>query len=472
MVFSSHEFIFTFLPTEQGGWFGGAIAPPDSERAHGSLTLIRRLHSETPVPPPVRRFLVILIITAMRASVMGSKFALAIFIAHYLDLSSLGWYALAAGAIAIVPQVVGIGMNHILMRAAVTASAAELTNSLRHYWGFVTSVYVVLLTLAVLLTIVFGTSSLWILIVAVMLFEHIGNDVFYLFSNIQHHLSANANAFLRGAAWILVYIPLAIWEPNLRTLSHLFGFWLAGGMLSFVLFVGMSWSWPWRAAAFSLPFRPSVVRATIRKSFLFYVSDLSFIASQYIDRYLVTLFLGIKIAGVYFLFWTVANAGTTFLALVLQQSQRPRLINAYSVGGLSAHRQLAWRFMQTTVFATAALNLAIGFAFQTLSPWLGQPSLAAHWSAFWLIVAGMAFRYLADFGAMGLFTAHRDRLTTLTSVVSVCVLVIAQTLLLPLAGLHGAGGAILITSVGIALWRYRLLFGSSLANPEPQQVGA
>jgi hypothetical protein len=39
---------------------------------------------------------------------------------------------------------------------------------------------------------------------------------------------------------------------------------------------------------------------------------------------------------------------------------------------------------------------------------------------------------------MGLFTAHRDRLMTLTYVVSVCVLVIAQTLLLPLAELHGA----------------------------------
>jgi O-antigen/teichoic acid export membrane protein len=357
------------------------------------------------------------------------------------------------------------------MRAAVTSSAAELTNSLRHYWSFVTSVYVVLWTFAVLLTIVFGISALWILIIGVMFIEHIGNDVFYLFSNIQHHLSANANAFLRGAAWIIVYIPLAIWEPNLRTLSHLFGSWLAGGMLSFVLFACMSWSWPWRAA-FSHPFKLSVVTATIRKSFLFYVSDLSFIASQYIDRYLVTLFLGIKVAGIYFLFWTVANAATTFLALVLQQTQRPLLINAYRVGGLSAHCQLAWRFLQTTAFATAALSLAIGYAFQILLPWLGQPSLAAHWSAFWLIVAGMAFRYLADFGAMALFTAHSDRLTTLTNVVLVCVLVIAQTLLLPLAGLHGAGGAILITSVGIAIWRYWLLFGSSRANRESRQVEA
>jgi hypothetical protein len=69
----------------------------------------------------------------------------------------------------------------------------------------------------------------------------------------------------------------------------------------------------------------------------------------------------------------------------------------------------------------AALNLAIGFAFQNLSPWRGQTSLAAHWSASWLIVAGMAVRYLADFGGMGLFAALRDRLMTLTYVVSVCV---------------------------------------------------
>ena len=303
------------------------------------------------------------------------------------------------------------------------------------------------------------------------MFEHIGNDVFLLFSSIQQHLSANAVAFLRGTAWILVYIPLAIWEPNLRTLSYLFGFWLMGGFLSLVLFGCLSRSWPWRAA-FSLPFRTSVIKATIRKSALIYVSDLSFIASQYIDRYLVTLFLGIKVAGIYFLFWTVANAATTFLALVLQQRQRPLLINAYRVGGVSEHCQLAWRFMQTTAFATAALSITIGFAFQILSPLLDQASLAGHWSAFWLIVAGMAFRYLADFGGMGLFTAHRDRLTMLTNVVSVCVLVVAQTLLLPLAGLHGAGGAILITFVGIALWRYLLLFGFSLANPESRQVGA
>ena len=51
-------------------------------------------------------------VMAMRASVMGCKFGLALFIARYLDLSSLGLYGLAAGAIAAVPIVVNLGMNH------------------------------------------------------------------------------------------------------------------------------------------------------------------------------------------------------------------------------------------------------------------------------------------------------------------------------------------------------------------------
>ncbi|MDE5443886.1 polysaccharide biosynthesis protein [Bradyrhizobium sp. CSA207] len=427
--------------------------------------------SAAAVPASLNRLLVDLVVMAMRASVMGCKFGLALFIARYLDLSSLGLYGLAAGAIAAVPIVVNLGMNHLLMRDAVTAPAGEMIDSMRHYWSFVISAYMVLLTIAILVTIVLGTSALWVLIVAVILFEHVGNDIFYLLSSLQHHLSANAIGFIRGAAWILVYVPLAIWDPSFRALPCLFGFWLAGSVVSIGLFVFLSWSWPWRAS-FSRPFRPSVITGAIRKSLLMLVSDLGFVASQYIDRYLITLLLGLKVAGIYFLFWTVGSSATTFLALVLQQKQRPLLISAYRTGGSSAHCQLAWRFMQTTALATLALSTAVGFAFQILLPWLDQPALAAQWSAFWLIVAGLGVRYMADFGALSLFTAHRDRLTTVTNVASVCVSVIAQVSLLPFAGLHGAGAAILFTSLVIAFWRYRLLFGFSLANVDSGRVGA
>lgn len=133
------------------------------------------------LPGPPSRLLVDLMVMAMRASVMGCKFGLALFIARYLDLSSLGLYGLAAGAIAAVPIVVNLGMNHLLMRDAVTAATSEMIDSMRHYWGFVAFAYAVLLTITTLFTVLVGTSPLWILVVAVIMFEHVGNDIFISF---------------------------------------------------------------------------------------------------------------------------------------------------------------------------------------------------------------------------------------------------------------------------------------------------
>jgi len=79
---------------------------------------------------------------------------------------------------------------------------------------------------------------------------------------------------------------------------------------------------------------------------------------------------------------------------------------------------------------------------------------------------------MADFSTLVLFTAHLDHLTTFTNLTSVGVLVIAQLALLPFAGLHGAGAAILLTSLIMALWRYWLLFGFPISNAYSRRVGA
>jgi O-antigen/teichoic acid export membrane protein len=418
------------------------------------------------IPPLIGKILISsTAIVAMRASTIASKFGLAIFIGRFLDLSSLGLYGLAAGAVAIGPVVISMGMVHLIMREAVTLPVGQLTRNLRHYWCVATSVYALMLALAVLAIIGLGASELWPLVIVIMLFEHFGNDIFQLLSNLERPLLANTTVFLRGTAWILVYVPIAIWEPNFRSITVLFEFWLAGSASAFLLFVWASRSWPWKDA-FLRPFETAWIIRTARSAFILYISDLSFIASQYLDRYLVTLFLGLKVAGVYFLYWSAANAVSTFVSIAVLQIQRPRLIKAHHDGGTPVHRRLTASFMKTTTLATAVFSIVIGSAFHILLPFLKQPAVADYLGAFWLIMAGMALRNIADFGAMALFTAHRDRIMTLTNVAAVSLLTLAQALLLPVAGLYGAGAAILFTFSAMALWRYRLLFSTStVATP-------
>lgn len=421
------------------------------------LAAIRKLRHHA--PPTRAALLVSATIVPMRAAIIACKFGLAIFIGRYLDLASLGLYGLFAGAIAITPVVVSMGLVHVIMREAVTLPRNQLVNHLRHYWLFVVAVYGVLLVLTGLAVALLGASSLLILVLLIILFEHLGNDVFQLFTNLELPVIANVSVFLRGAAWILVYVPLAIFIPELRNMAALLSFWLAGSIASFLLFVWASRGWPWRAT-FAMPFHSAFIRLTIKRSFIIYLSDLAFIGSQFIDRYLVTLFLGLELTGVYFLYWSVANAVTTLVSITTLQVQRPRLIKAHHEGGATSHRDQTVTFLKITALATAAFIVAAGGAFLLILPILKQPAVGDHLGAFWLIMAGMAARNLADFGAMALFTARRDGIMTVTNVVAVVALVAAQSALLPLAGLRGAGAAILLTFSAIAIWRFVLVFGA------------
>jgi O-antigen/teichoic acid export membrane protein len=398
-----------------------------------------------------------LAVMTMRALIMICKFGMVLFIGRYLDLASLGLYGLITGAVAVGPVVMGLGAVHLLMRDAVTVSEVQLVTSLREYWSFVVSMYA-LAAIGAAAAVWLGASELWMIVVAIMLFEHLGNDVFQLFSNLQRPLAANVSAFLRGAAWVVAYVPIALWDPSLRSLSVLLSFWLVGSALAFMLFVAVTRSWPW-ATAFAGRYSPSHFVGTIRRSAIIYASDLSFVASQYLDRYLVSALLGLEAAGLYFLYWSAANAVNTFVSMVVLQRQRPLLIRAHHDGGTTAHRDLSRRLMRATVWATAAVSIAIGVTVQLLLPLIGKPSVTDHLTAFWLIMVGMICRTIADFGAMALFTSHRDRMMTITNVAAVVILAFAQLAMISIAGLPGAGAAIVVAFGGLAIWRYSLLFG-------------
>jgi O-antigen/teichoic acid export membrane protein len=401
-----------------------------------------------------------IVILALRSTTLAAKFGLAIFLGRYLDLSSLGLFGLATGAVILGPSVLGLGIVTIIMRDAVVLPLEQLTDQLRHYWTLTTSVYALVLVMTIAVAASLNATWVWALVVIIMLCEHFGNDVFQLLSNLERPLLANTNAFLRGAAWILIYIPLALADPNLQSLPAVFGFWLAGSMTALLQFAWVSRKWPWRSSLM-LPFNMSWVKATIKKAFKLYISDLSFVASLQLDRYVVTAFLGLQLAGIYFLYWSVANAVSTLVSTSVLQIARPQLIKAYQEGGVPAHRQLVRACLKTTAQTSVAFSLAAALAFYFLLPFLKQPAVGDYLGALGLVVAGMAMRNIADVGAMSLFTARRDHLTMLTNVAGIAGLLLCQVVLLPFAGLYGAGAAILIAFAALALWRHLLLFGTS-----------
>ena len=396
------------------------------------------------------------LIAGMRGSMIFSRFLLVVFISHYLDLAALGLFGLILGAVAMVPAFIALGMAHVVMRDAVTMSPAQLVDALRHYWAYTLTIYFLALSAASLAAYGAILSPIWIIVIALTLFEHLGSDFFLLLSNLERAMLAQFSAFLRSVAWIVVYLPLALYFPALRTLGTLLLFWLIGSAASVVVFAVATRSWPWRDAC-KTPLRPMWIRSLARSSVVLYINDLSFVASQYMDRYLVTLYLGLELTGVYILYWSTANAIYTFVSMTVLQHQRPLLIKAHH-HGRAAQRKQHISLARTTALSAASIGLVVAVAFVFLVPLLRQPLANANLASFWLIVVGMVVRCIADWGAMALFAARRDRIMTATNLAAITALALFQAALLPVIGLAGAGTALLITFGIVAYWRYRLVF--------------
>ena len=76
-----------------------------------------------------------------------------------------------------------------------------------------------MLVCTVLITITFGVSELWSLVMVIMLLEHFeAYRCCYRASNV---LLANVSAFF-AAAWIMAHVPIAVWEPAFRSNTVLF----------------------------------------------------------------------------------------------------------------------------------------------------------------------------------------------------------------------------------------------------------
>jgi O-antigen/teichoic acid export membrane protein len=407
-----------------------------------------------------------LYILLIRGALLAIRLLLVLYIGKYLGLRDLGVYGLLNGAVALTPVFVSMGMVHLVMRDTVSHDIRDSVRSLRIYWSYIAFVYAVGIAFVCILYI-YGYISQLVLICSFICFlEHVGNDFFHLFINTRRPILANVTAFFRGGVWVILYVPLSSIFEIFRSVEWLFIFWFAGDVLALLL---ASWSvrhWPWRESLQQrLDFRSYL--EVWRRSRLLFVSDLTHLAAQYLDRYIVSFYLGLELAGVYFFFWTIGNAVNTLVTLGFVQVQRPKLIAASVEDTKYKTREfvgLVRKYCKENLIITTVLTTVVGFIFETLVPYVHKPEVLPYIGAFWLIMIASGLRTLADFGAMAQFAASADVEMTASNAASLALFLLLGIAFTPVLGIYGAGLAVFCTFSLVGSWRFwRLGLGLSAA---------
>lgn len=383
-------------------------------------------------------------IMLMRLGTLGAKFALTLFVARFMDLESLGLYGLIAGATIVGPVVMNFGLLNTLSREAVGLPEREVALVMRHYWAVVVAAYALLGMALTALSAWMPLPVLWPWVLGITLLEHVNQDVFVVLVNRHQALLANVLMFLRAGVWILAFMVLAFLFPGGRDIPTLLVFWLAGLVVPMLVFAILAREWGWRDALFSR-WPPGWLRGKVASARLLYVADLANVAGQYADRYLISLFLGLEMTGVYVFFWQIGNALYGLVNAGVMQAYRPRLVEAFRQGNDIAF----WSAFRSCTRETLVVLIPFVLLVALVFPWglpLFKPSLASHMFLGWLILVTVCVKSLCDITGYPLFTRGLDAAFS-GGYVLVLVLNIAMGLLLmPWLGVYGYAGAVMLAN--------------------------
>lgn len=414
----------------------------NAQTPHCAASNISRLQ----LHPALSRYLPLML---LRGSTIVLKFGLSIYVARFIGLSELGVYGLVVGATMVLPNFYRAGLTSSIARALVDAEPAHMTHDLRHYlvWTFACygaslAVLPFVQRLEFVNTLQLNVWVVWLIVLA----EHLAADLALLLNNLYRTRSTNVFVLVQTALWVVPFVACSWWIPSLRTLPYLLSFWAAGATLSVLGCAALFTHWPWRGGK---PLQAVWFVRNLRASGYLYFSDLTGMMGQFVDRYLIAVLIDIEHAGVYTLFFQLANAIYTLVSSSIVNMQRPRVLSAFQQGHIHTAVARLSALQKEALGSMVALSALTGVVFWFAAPLLGRPLVLQYMPLLWCTFVATVCKAWCLTAFIELYARRLDRALFVLNVLILVVVTLGCAAGIPPWGIYAIPLATGLTYLGI-----------------------
>lgn len=396
---------------------------------------MKRLHSLLLRIMQPDRFLAFCVM-GMRGTSLVVKFIFTLFVARFMGFDVLGSYGLVASSSIIASLFFGLTLIHTISRNAVTQTREEICQNLRYYGLYIVSIYSILFLSSFVLGHFFSQTLLFNLILCVILLEHINGDFYRLFLNLSQPFIANLLHFFRTATWMIIYMLLASFIEGIQTLNWLMTFWILGNLISIVCTLYMMRDWPWTGLKLN-----TRLFKWVKTEFSFarnqHVTSVLTSLSQYWGHFLISIFLGLELTGVYVFFMQVQSALMNLACTGVLQIARPKLVRAFK-NKTNEYMNIFFKCLRDTSLVTSLMALAAWPMIYITIQYLNKP-LAIEWFPIFSYVL-VLFMTKMVYETLNLifYSQYRDDLVLKISIVFIILSLALNTLAVMLFSLWGA----------------------------------
>ena len=295
-----------------------------------------------------------LILMSLRGLTLLTKFALTLFLTKFLSLAELGQYGLIVAGTMLYSTIAGLAILYSVSRDSVLASRRQICAHLLQYTKFLGFLFPITLLLGALAAPVVNAFSFTtsLIISALLFFEMVNQNAYGLLINIEQPFTANLLHFLRSSLWDFLYIALAYYYPDLRTIDVVLLFWLVASILTTLLLLYVFRTWPWEKSDLYQPFLPWL-QSQFKACSAAYKEGIVRTIGDYSSPFIIGSFLSFEALGIY-VYLTQATAALRNLILIgVVQLYRPMLINALKKSHTTVPKIIANKLKVVTLLGVA-----------------------------------------------------------------------------------------------------------------------
>lgn len=328
---------------------------------------------------------------ALRGITLASKFLLIFFLARFLEPAELGLYGLVAATIGYALYLLGFDFYAFTTREILKRECSEWGGLLKDQAALFALLYIVFLPF---LGLIFLKGLLpWSLagwFFALLVLEHLTQELGRVLIAISEQLLASLVLFLRSGIWAVAVTTLMFIEPGSRNLDFILGAWTLGSMAALLLGIYRinqlkigGWhkqvDWQWIAKGLKTAIPLLVATLALRGMFT-------------LDRYWLEAMAGLEVLGAYVLFMGISNALMSFLDAGVFAFSYPGLISAHNRQDSLAFRQSLHKLLIETLALSAAFAVIALLLIGPLLQWLGKSLYLEQQGLFpWVLLATLLY---------------------------------------------------------------------------------
>lgn len=393
----------------------------------------------------------------IRGSTITIKFGLGFFIARFIGLSELGAYGLVVALSFTLPILFSAGLSTAIARNLVDAKPEQMAYDIKHYLGWIVLCYAFALIAILTLSNIteFGEyKGRALIILLIIMCEHLAMDASLLLNNLHKSQSANIFGLIQAAAWVIPFVSASFLFEHLRNLDSLLFFWAIGSLLTAIGVSSLFMHWPWRSTS---PLNISWYRNQIKNSTYLYAADVIGTISQFSDRYIIAFFIGLEQAGIYTLFFQLANAVFTLISSSVVNANRPKLITSFKSKNYTyAASQLRKIRLEATGFGVV-LSIITGFVFYYVAPLLNRPSVLSSMPLMWLTFLAIILKIWCLNGFIELYARSYDRTSLGLNAITFVMISITSICGIYYLGIYGIPLSLCITYAIVSFLIYKTI---------------